>query len=154
MKNKEKDYTRDMLTKIRKLVSENNNTNKKIILEKTQEELDLISSDSENENVDDEFTVITSDEQLEEERSFQQTVDKLCKFNKIKVFKDNVTWSGYLIREDIEWVFTLDENNGCFFKTNKFIKLEDQNLKVLQKLKAYYLIWSDNWSGRLTKVNY
>jgi hypothetical protein len=151
---KEKDHTRSMLTKIRSLVLENKKTQNKInLFEKTDDELNLIVSDGDDQENDD-YVNITGDEQLEEERSFQQTVDKLCKFNKIKVYKDNVVWSGFLIREDIEWVFSLDENNGCYFKTNKFIKLEDQNLKVLQKLKAYYLIWSDNWSGRLTKVNY
>jgi hypothetical protein len=151
---KEKDHTRSMLTKIRSLVLENKKTQNKInLFEKTDDELNLIVSDEDDQENDD-YVNITGDEQLEEERSFQQTVDKLCKFNKIKVYKDNVVWSGFLIREDIEWVFSLDENNGCYFKTNKFIKLEDQNLKVLQKLKAYYLIWSDNWSGRLTKVNY
>jgi hypothetical protein len=153
---KEKDYTRNMLTKIRSLVSENKKElSKDYLFEKTDDELNLIVSDSDtDDDNDNDYVNITGDEQLEEERSFQQTVDKLCKFNKIKVYKDNVVWSGFLIREDIEWVFSLDENNGCYFKTNKFIKLEDQNLKVLQKLKAYYLIWSDNWSGRLTKVNY
>ena len=53
---------------------------------------------------------ISPDEQREEENAFKGKVSQLVEFNKIKVFKKTVTWSGKLIREGIKWSYTLDEN--------------------------------------------
>ena len=33
------------------------------------------------------------------------------KFDKIKVYRQNVEWSGELVREKVKWVYSLNENN-------------------------------------------
>lgn len=93
---------------------------------------------------------IEPDEQREEETNFKNTVSKLVKFDPIKVHRENVEWSGHLIREKINWYYSLDENIGCYIDTTELIQLSDGTLEVLKKLRAYYDIWSDNWSSRLT----
>jgi hypothetical protein len=93
---------------------------------------------------------ITSDEQRQEEVAFKDNVSKLVKFDKITVKKENVEWSGKLTRENIQWTYSLDETVGCYIKTEDFIQLKDEHIKVIQKIRAYYDIWSDNWASRLT----
>jgi len=102
---------------------------------------------------------IEPDEQREEENTFKTTTKaKLVKFNPIKVYKENVEWSGYLIREKINWYYSLDEttingvrvSSGCFIDTTALIQLTDETLEVLKKVSAYYDIWSEAWSSRLT----
>lgn len=92
----------------------------------------------------------TPDEQREEENKFKEIVSKLAKFEKIKVYPDNVEWSGSLIRENIEWYFTLEETSGCFINTKDAIKLTDDVLEVIQKIRGYYETWSSEWASRLT----
>lgn len=90
------------------------------------------------------------DEQREEENKFKDIVSKLVKFNKIKVHQQNVEWSGQLVREKIDWVYSLDDTVGCYIDTTEFIQLHDDVLEVLKKLRGYYDVWSDEWSSRLT----
>ena len=108
-----------------------------------KEEEIIIDDNPDVQNVD-------ADEQREEENKFKDIVSKLVKFGKIKVHKQNVEWSGHLIREKVDWVFSLDDTVGCYIDTTDFMQLRDESLEVLKKLRGYYDVWSDEWSGRLT----
>lgn len=99
---------------------------------------------------EDEIQTLQADEQREEENKFKDIVSKLVKFNPIKVHKENVEWSGHLIREKIDWYFSLDDTVGCYIDTTDLIQLRDETLEVLKKLRGYYDVWSDEWGGRLT----
>ncbi len=109
---KKKDDIRELLGRIRKLQNENHQIGltsskdvKKLLNENRNFLLKEENSDIQN---------VTPDEQREEESNFKGTVSKLVKFTPIKVYKQNVEWSGELIREKIKWVFSLNENNGCY----------------------------------------
>jgi hypothetical protein len=93
---------------------------------------------------------IEPDEQKEEENKFKDIVSKLVKFDPIKVYPENVQWSGHLIREKIDWSFSLDDTVGCYIFTTELTQLRDETLEVLKKLRGYYDVWSDEWSSRLT----
>lgn len=95
---------------------------------------------------------ISPDEQREEENGFKDKVSQLVEFEKIKVFTKTVTWSGRLVREGINWSYTLDDKIGCFISTNEddTLQLTDDMLTVIKDIRAYYDIWSDEWSSRLT----
>tara|TARA_R110000823_G_scaffold284101_1_gene402229 strand:+ start:128 stop:685 length:558 start_codon:yes stop_codon:yes gene_type:complete len=99
---------------------------------------------------EEEIQTVEPDEQKDEENKFKDIVSKLVKFNPIKVHKENVEWSGHLIREKIDWTFSLDDTIGCYVYTTELIQLRDEVLEVLKKLRGYYDVWSDEWSGRLT----
>ena len=94
--------------------------------------------------------VVDKEEQRDEENKFKDIVSKLVKFNPIKVHPENVEWSGHLIREKIDWNFSLDDTIGCYIHTTELIQLRDETLQVLKKLRGYYDVWSDEWSSRLT----
>ena len=101
---------------------------------------------------DEEGQDISSDEQKDEENAFKDTVTQLIQFEKIKVYKQNVTWSGKLVREKINWVYTLADSIGCYISTDNddVLQLTDDNLKLIQKIRAYYDTWQEEWSSRLT----
>lgn len=95
---------------------------------------------------------ISPDEQREEENAFKDRVSQLVEFETIKIFTKTVTWSGILIREGINWSYTLDDKVGCFISTNDddTLQLTDDMLIVIKNIRAYYDVWSEEWSGRLT----
>jgi|21_taG_2_1085346.scaffolds.fasta_scaffold10856_3 hypothetical protein len=93
---------------------------------------------------------LEAQEQKEEENKFKDIVSKLVKFEPIKVYPENVEWSGHLIREKVDWTFSLDDTTGCYIYTTELIQLRDETLEVLKKLRGYYDVWADEWSSRLT----
>tara|TARA_Y100000389_G_C17466234_1_gene525890 strand:+ start:851 stop:1354 length:504 start_codon:yes stop_codon:yes gene_type:complete len=101
---------------------------------------------------DEEGQDISPDEQRDEENTFKDTVTQLVEFQPIKVFRQNVKWSGRLVREGISWVYTLEDSIGCYISTDddSVLQLTDDNLRLLQKIRAYYDTWQDEWSSRLT----
>lgn len=115
--------------------------NRRLLFEEDQVEELEISSD---------IQTVEPDEQKEEENKFKDIVSKLVKFEPIKVHRENVEWSGHLIREKIDWTFSLDDTVGCYIHTTELIQLRDETLEVLKKLRGYYDVWSDEWSSRLT----
>ena len=95
---------------------------------------------------------VTPDEQREEENKFKDIVSKLVRFDKIKVYKQNVEWSGELVREKIKWVYSLNENNGCYIsiESQDMLPLTTEVIETFKKIRGYYDAWSDEWSSRLT----
>jgi len=99
---------------------------------------------------EEEIQTVEPDEQKDEENKFKDIVSKLVKFDPIRVHKENVEWSGHLIREKIDCTFSLDDTVGCYVYTTELIQLRDEVLEVLKKLRGYYDVWADEWSSRLT----
>lgn len=95
---------------------------------------------------------ISPDEQREEENAFKDTVTQLVQFEKIKVYRQNVEWSGTLVREKINWIYTLEDSVGCYISTedDDVLQLTDDVLNLIKKIRAYYDIWSEEWASRLT----
>jgi hypothetical protein len=148
---------RKFLDKIRRLQESNQKINvtdfpvnepKKSMAQLMMEESEPMKLIRESE--EDEIQTVEPDEQREEESKFKDIVSKLVKFEPIKVHSENVEWSGHLIREKIDWYFSLDDTIGCYIDTTELIQLRDETLEVLKKLRGYYDVWSDEWSNRLT----
>ncbi len=146
---------RKFLDKIRKLQESNQKINVTDfpVTKPKKSMAQLISEESEPLRLlreEDEIQTVEPDEQREEENKFKDIVSKLVKFEPIKVHSENVEWSGHLIREKIDWYFSLDDTIGCYIDTTELIQLRDETLEVLKKLRGYYDVWSDEWSNRLT----
>jgi hypothetical protein len=91
---------------------------------------------------------LTTDEKI----AFQETMDEfvnevsdLVDFNKLNVFPKNVEWSGKIIDFDIEFFFTIGEENGVYINSD-MVKADDEFLELLQKLKKYYDKFKSKWS--------
>ena len=92
---------------------------------------------------------LTPEEQKREEEDFRKAVSDRVKFGKIKIYESGglpkVEWMGELIRERMEWVFSLDDTVGCYVSAD-LLQLRDETLKTLEKLRAYYDGWAKKWS--------
>ena len=93
---------------------------------------------------------ITSDEKL----AFQETMDEfveevsdLADFNTLNVYQNNVEWSGKLIDEDINFIFTIGEDSGVYIN-GQMIKLDPDFMTTINKLQQYYQKFKSKW-GRV-----
>jgi len=148
MKTQKKDDIRYLLGRIRKLQNENH----QISLTSFTDGKKILTEQKSRILKEEEFQEITPDEQREEENKFKDTVSKLVKFDKMKVYRQNVEWSGELVREKVRWVFSLNESNGCYIsiESEDMLQLTMDVIETFKKLKGYYDVWSDEWSSRLT----
>jgi hypothetical protein len=93
---------------------------------------------------------ITSDEKL----AFQETMDEfveevsdLVDFNTLNVYPNNVEWSGKLIDEDIDFIFTIGEDSGVYIN-GQMIKMDEDFMTTINKLQQYYQKFKSKW-GRV-----
>jgi hypothetical protein len=93
---------------------------------------------------------ITSDEKL----AFQETMDEfieevsdLVDFNTLNVYPNNVEWSGKLIDEDIDFIFTIGEDSGVYIN-GQMIKMDEDFMTTISKLQQYYQKFKSKW-GRV-----
>ena len=91
---------------------------------------------------------LTTDEKI----TFQETMDEfvtevsdLVDFNKLNVYPKNVEWSGKIIDFDVEFFFTIGEENGVYINS-KMVKSDEKFVEFLNKLQTYYEKFKSKWS--------
>ena len=94
---------------------------------------------------------ITSDDKV----AFQETMDEfveevsdLVDFNTLNVYNNNVDWSGKIIDEDLEFIFTIGEDSGIYINGN-MVKVDQEFLDLINKLENYYEKFRSKWSRLL-----
>jgi len=90
---------------------------------------------------------ITSDEKLAFQESmdeFVEEVSDLVDFNTLNVYPNNVEWSGKLIDEDIDFIFTIGEDSGVYIN-GQMIKLDADFMTTINKLQQYYQKFKSKW---------
>ncbi len=94
---------------------------------------------------------LTTDEKL----AFQETMDEfvaevsdLVDFNKLNIYPNNVEWSGRIIDADIEFFFSIGEENGVYINGD-MIKTDDNFLEMVNKLKTFYEKFKSKWAAIL-----
>ena len=93
---------------------------------------------------------ITSDEKLAFQESmdeFVEEVSDLVDFNTLNVYPNNVEWSGKLIDQDIDFIFTIGEDSGVYIN-GQMIKLDPDFMTTINKLQQYYQKFKSKW-GRV-----
>ena len=132
------DETKRMLGLIRESVTKKTDTTKKMLREQ-------LEPATENKELD-------PAELSEEEKKFRDTVSPRSSFNSFKLYPkaQNVEFSGEFTDSKIEWFFSLDDSRGVYI-TGTFIQLNDDVLKQIQKLVAYYETWSNEWANRIAE---
>lgn len=132
------DETKRMLGLIRESSTKKTDTTKKMLREQ-------VESATENKELD-------PAELSEEEKKFRDTVSPRSSFNSFKLYPkaQNVEFSGEFTDSKIEWFFSLDDSRGVYI-TGTFIQLNDDVLKQIQKLVAYYETWSNEWANRIAE---
>lgn len=91
---------------------------------------------------------LTTDEKI----AFQETMEEfinevsdLADFNKLNVFPQNVEWSGKLIEYDIDFFYSIGEENGVYINGN-MIKTDEEFLDTINKLKTFYEKFKSKWA--------
>ena len=93
-------------------------------------------------------TEITSDDKV----AFQDTMDEftdevsdLVDFNQLNVYSNTVEWSGKIIDKDLEFIYTIGESSGVYINGD-MIKVDDETLELINKLKGFYEVFKSKWS--------
>ena len=88
----------------------------------------------------------------DEKTAFQETMDEfreevseLVDFNKLNVYEDNVEWSGKIPEMELEFFFSVNENDGLYLKGD-MIKINEDYIEMIEKLKSYYQKFKERWS--------
>lgn len=96
---------------------------------------------------------ITSDEEdafTETMEGFIDSVEDLADFNELNVYKNNIEWSGKLVRFDLEFFYSIGESNGIYIN-GTMVKIDEDLYGMLEKLKTYYKTFSTKWSQILSE---
>ena len=93
----------------------------------------------------------------EEKIAFQETMDDfvndvsdLSDFGKLNLYPNNVDWSGNVIDFDLEFYFTIGENNGVYVNGD-MIKLDENLVELINKLTSYYDKFKAKWARILSQ---
>lgn len=93
----------------------------------------------------------------EEKLAFQETMDDfvndvsdLSDFGKLNLYPNNVDWSGNVIDFDLEFYFTIGENNGVYINGD-MIKLDENLVELINKLTSYYDKFKAKWARILSQ---
>ncbi len=84
----------------------------------------------------------------DEKKEFASNVTKLSQFRDFKLGYDNVEWGGLFPQEKIEWIFSLDADEGVYISC-EMSQLTAGTLELIQKLHGYYIKWADKWKGEI-----
>ena len=91
----------------------------------------------------------------EEKNSYQETMDDfleqvsdLVDYRPLQLYKNNVEWGGRLIKEDLDFFFSLGESNGVFVSGN-MVRVDNDFVETIEKLRSFYEIFSAKWANVL-----
>jgi hypothetical protein len=93
-------------------------------------------------------TELTTDDKI----AFQETMDEfvnevsdLVNFEQLNVYKNNVDWSGKIVDFDMDFYFTIGENNGIYI-SGEMMKLDENLLTTVNKLQTFYEKFKSKWA--------
>jgi hypothetical protein len=92
----------------------------------------------------------------EEKTAFQETMDDFVEmvsdmtdFGVLNVYSNNVEWSGKIIDLDLEFFYSIGENNGVYINGD-MLKLSQETMEVIEKLNNYYEMFKSKWAKLLS----
>jgi hypothetical protein len=91
----------------------------------------------------------------EEKRIFQETMDEfvnevseMVDFYPINIYPTSVEWSGKVIDQDLEFFYSIGENNGVYIN-GTMSRVDDEFLEFITKLKGFYQKFKTKWAKLL-----
>jgi hypothetical protein len=76
---------------------------------------------------------------------FVEEVSDLADFDRLNVYKENVEWSGKIIDFDLQFYFTIGENNGVYLNGD-MIKIDENLTELINKIQVYYEKFKSKWA--------
>ena len=91
---------------------------------------------------------LTTDEKI----AFQETIDEFVEevsdfvdFDRLNVYESNVDWSGKIIDFDLNFYFSIGENNGVYLN-GEMIKVDENFTQLVSKIQVYYEKFKSRWA--------
>jgi len=91
---------------------------------------------------------LTTDDKTAFQESMDEFVNEVAEivdFNKLNLYPNNVEWSGKITEYDLEFFFSIGENNGVYIN-GTMMQVDEEFLKMMNKLKQYYEKFKTKWS--------
>jgi hypothetical protein len=91
---------------------------------------------------------LTTDDKIAFQESMDEFVNEVAEivdFNKLNLYPNNVEWSGKITEYDLEFFFSIGENNGVYIN-GTMMQIDDEFLEMIQKLKSFYEKFKTKWS--------
>jgi hypothetical protein len=80
----------------------------------------------------------------DEKQSYQETMEEfvnevsdLSDFGVLNVYSNSVQWSGKIVDADVEFFYSIGENNGVYINGD-MIKLDQELVDLTNKLKSFF----------------
>ena len=81
---------------------------------------------------------------------FVNEVSDLSDFGTLNLYPNNVDWSGKVIDYDVEFYFSIGEDNGVYINGD-MIKLDDGLVELINKLTSFYDKFKAKWAKVLSQ---
>ena len=81
---------------------------------------------------------------------FVNEVSDLSDFGTLNLYPNNVDWSGKVIDYDVEFYFSIGEDNGVYINGD-MIKLDDGLVELISKLTSFYDKFKAKWASVLSQ---
>jgi hypothetical protein len=91
---------------------------------------------------------LTTDDKIafqETMEEFSQEVSDMADFNKLNLYPNNVEWSGKIVDFDVDFFFSIGEENGIYINGD-MIRTDEKFLEMIGKLKTYYEKFKSKWA--------
>tara|TARA_R110000803_G_scaffold30543_3_gene68794 strand:+ start:1453 stop:2055 length:603 start_codon:yes stop_codon:yes gene_type:complete len=96
---------------------------------------------------------LSTDEKLAYQETMQDFVDQvsdLSDFGTLHLYPNNVEWSGKVIDFDLEFFYSIGENNGVYVNGD-MIKLDESLVELINKLTSFYEQFKSKWAKVLSQ---
>lgn len=89
----------------------------------------------------------------EEQSTFQETMEQfaeevsdMAQYHPLNIYKNNVEWSGDLLRFDVRFYYSIAEVEGTYIGNANMIKVDNKFMEILGKVKTFYSTFETKWS--------
>lgn len=93
----------------------------------------------------------------DEKVAYQETMDDfvnevsdLSDFGSLNLYPSNIDWSGKIIDFDLDFYFSIGENNGVYINGD-MIKLDENLVDLINKLTSFYDKFKSRWAKILSQ---
>jgi len=76
---------------------------------------------------------------------FVDEVSEMVDFYPLNVYSTSVEWSGKVIDQDLEFLYSIGENNGVYIN-GTLSRVDDEFLDFVSKLRAYFQKFKTKWA--------
>jgi len=91
---------------------------------------------------------LTSDEKQSYQETMEEFVNEvsdLSDFGVLNVYSNSVQWSGKIVDADVEFFYSIGENNGVYINGD-MIKLDQELVDLTNKLKSFFEKFKSKWA--------